>query len=76
MPVVNRLRGEMESDGKVIFASYDIDAPASQEITRKYRVLAVPTFLILDANQQVLSRFSGGFGYQAFKTKLERYTKE
>jgi thioredoxin-like negative regulator of GroEL len=76
MPVVNRLRGEMESGGKVIFASYDIDAPASRDIVRQYRVLAVPTFLILDANQEVLSRFSGGFGYEAFKEKLERYTKE
>jgi thioredoxin-like negative regulator of GroEL len=76
MPIVNRLRNEMEPDGKVIFVSYDIDAAASRDIVRQYRVSGVPTFLILDANQQVLSRFSGGFGYEAFKDKLERYTKE
>jgi hypothetical protein len=76
MPIVNRLRSQIEPGGQVIFVSYDIDAPASRDIVRQYRVTGVPTFLILDANQEVLSRFSGGFGYDAFKEKIERYTKE
>lgn len=74
-PALAQLRTDLAADGKVIFASYDIDAPASREIVRRYRVSAVPTFIILDADEEVLSRFSGGFSYQAMREKIERYIR-
>ncbi|MFN4293420.1 MAG: thioredoxin family protein [Thermoflexales bacterium] len=70
-PVVRRLREEFKDE--VIFVSYDVDAPASRDIVRQYRVVGVPTFVILDGKQEVISRFSGGFGYADMKQKLERY---
>lgn len=70
-PLVLRLREEFED--KVIFVSYDVDAPASRDIVRQYRVAGVPTFVILDGKQTVISRFSGGFSYADMKEKLTRY---
>lgn len=71
-PAVGRLRKEFKDE--VIFVSYDVDAPASRDIVRQYRVVGVPTFVILDGKQEVISRFSGGVGYADMKQKLERYT--
>ncbi|BCX05767.1 MAG: hypothetical protein KatS3mg053_3705 [Candidatus Roseilinea sp.] len=73
-PLVQRLREEFKDE--VIFVSYDVDAPASRDIVRQYRVAGVPTFIILDGKQEVISRFSGGFGYADMKQKLERYTRK
>lgn len=73
-PLVHRLREEFKDE--VIFVSYDVDAPASRDIVRQYRVTGVPTFVILDGKQEVISRFSGGFGYTDMKQKLERYTRK
>jgi thiol-disulfide isomerase/thioredoxin len=70
-PLVQRLRDEFE--GQVIFVSYDVDAPASRDIVRQYRVSGVPTFVILNDRQEVISRFVGGFGYAEMKGRLERY---
>ncbi len=71
-PLVHRLREEFKD--RVIFVSYDVDASASRDIVRQYRVTGVPTFVILDGKQQVISRFSGGFGYADMKQRLARYT--
>ncbi|MCS7055930.1 MAG: thioredoxin family protein [Thermoflexales bacterium] len=73
-PLVQRLREEFKDD--VIFVSYDVDAPASRDVVRQYRISGVPTFIILDGKQEVISRFSGGFGYADMKQKLERYARK
>ncbi|MFC1466545.1 MAG: thioredoxin family protein [Candidatus Brachytrichaceae bacterium NZ_4S206] len=73
-PLVQQLREEFEDE--VIFLSYDVDAPASRDIVRQYRVTGVPTFVILNGKQEVISRFSGGFGYADMKQQLERYTRK
>ena len=70
-PLVQRLRDEFKD--QVIFISYDVDAPASRDIVRQYRISGVPTFVILNDKQEVISRFVGGFGYADMKRKLERY---
>jgi len=70
-PLVRRLRDEFKD--QVIFVSYDIDAPASRDVVRQYRVSGVPTFVILNDRQEVISRFVGGFGYAEMKGRLERY---
>ena len=73
-PIVNRLKSEY--DDKIVFARYDIDAPASQEIVKKYRVTGVPTFVALNAQQEEISRLSGGFPYSDLKQKLETFVNE
>jgi thioredoxin-like negative regulator of GroEL len=73
-PIVNRLKTEY--DGKIVFARYDIDAPASAEIVKKYRITGVPTFVALDGRQDEISRLSGGFGYSDLKQKLDRFVTE
>ncbi len=59
-----------------MFARYDIDAPASQEMVKKYRVGGVPTYVALNAQQEEISRLSGGIGYSDLKQKLERFVAE
>jgi thioredoxin-like negative regulator of GroEL len=73
-PIVNRLKNEY--DGKIVFARYDIDAPASQEIVNKYRITGVPTFVALNGQQEEISRLSGGFPYSDLKKKLDRFVTE
>jgi thiol-disulfide isomerase/thioredoxin len=70
-PLVERLREEFSD--KLLFASYDIDAPASRDLVRQYRIVGVPTFIILDGQQNVVARFSGGFEYAEMKRRLQRY---
>jgi thiol-disulfide isomerase/thioredoxin len=73
-PIVNRLREEYGD--QIVFARYDIDAPASAEFEDKYRITGVPTFVVLNARQEEISRISGGFGYSDMKQKLEKYVTE
>ena len=70
-PLVERLRQEFGS--AMLFASYDVDAPASRDLVRQYRVIGVPTFVILDGRQNVIARFSGGFEYADMRRRLQRY---
>jgi thiol-disulfide isomerase/thioredoxin len=70
-PLVERLRQEF--GGAMLFASYDVDAPASRDLVRQYRVVGVPTFVILDGRQNVIARFSGGFEYADMRRRLQRY---
>jgi thiol-disulfide isomerase/thioredoxin len=73
-PIVNRLKGEY--DGKIVFARYDIDAPASQDMVKQYRIVGVPTFVALDAQQEEINRLAGGYSYTDLKQKLEKYVNE
>jgi|YNPMSStandDraft_1061717.scaffolds.fasta_scaffold16300_3 thiol-disulfide isomerase/thioredoxin len=70
-PLVERLRQEFGNT--VLFVSYDIDAPASRDVVRQHRVVGVPTFVILDSQQNVIARFTGGFEYADMKRRLQRY---
>ncbi|MCS7088328.1 MAG: thioredoxin domain-containing protein [Thermoflexales bacterium] len=72
-PLVQRLRKEFGD--RVIFASYDVDQPASAEWVRAYRVVGVPTYVLLDGKQTVLARISGAFDYATMRARLERYTR-
>lgn len=73
-PIVNRLKNEY--DGKIVFARYDIDAPASQDIVKQYRITGVPTFVALNAQQEEISRLSGGYVYSDLKKKLDKFVAE
>jgi thiol-disulfide isomerase/thioredoxin len=73
-PIVNRLREEYGD--KIVFARYDIDAPASAEYEDKYRITGVPTFVVLNAQQDEISRISGGFPYSDMKEKLDKFVTE
>ena len=66
---------EATGDDKVIFAAYDIDAPASDDMVKRYRITGVPTFLVLDANQNEVSRFHGLGSGDELKDKFKRLTK-
>jgi thiol-disulfide isomerase/thioredoxin len=70
-PLVEQLRQEFGD--VVLFASYDVDASASRDLVRQYRVIGVPTFIILDSQQNVVARFTGGFEYPDMKRRLRRY---
>lgn len=71
---MNRLKSEY--DGKIVFARYDIDAPASQDIVKQYRITGVPTFVALNAQQEEISRLSGGYVYSDLKKKLDKFVAE
>lgn len=73
-PIVNRLREEY--GGKIVFARYDVAAPASQEMVKRYRIVAVPIFVALDAQQKEISRLAGAYTYADLKQKLERFATE
>lgn len=73
-PIVNRLKSEY--DGKILFARYDIDAPASQEMVKQYRIIGVPTFVALNAQLEEINRLAGGYSYDDLKQKLEKYVNE
>ncbi len=66
---------EAAGDDTVIFAAYDIDAPASDDMEKKYRITAVPTFLVLDANQNEVGRFHGLGNGSELKDKFKRIVK-
>lgn len=70
-PIVNRLKNEY--DGKIMFARYDIDAPASAEMVKQYRIVGVPTYVALNAKQEEISRLAGGYSYDDLNQKLEKY---
>lgn len=66
---------ETANDDKVIFAAYDIDAAASDEMVKRYRITGVPTFVALDANQNEVIRFHGLGSGDELKDKFKRLTK-
>ena len=42
-----------------IFVSLDVDAPRGEELAKRYKVVAIPTFLSLDPSGEVLQRSTG-----------------
>jgi thiol-disulfide isomerase/thioredoxin len=51
-PVVNEL--EQQYENRIEFRAIDIDDVANEEISRKYRVLGVPTYVFLDGNEELI----------------------
>jgi thiol-disulfide isomerase/thioredoxin len=56
-PVVNELKQEYAD--RIEFRTVDIDEAANEKISRKYRVLGVPTYVFLDGNEELLFSRSG-----------------
>jgi thiol-disulfide isomerase/thioredoxin len=56
-PVVNEL--EQQYAGRVEFRAIDVDELANEKISRKYRVLGVPTYVFLDGNEELIFSRSG-----------------
>ncbi len=74
MPEVVNL-GE-KYDGKINFVRMNVDNPASRKSLRTYGVRATPTFVLLDANGQVLANISGYPGYNQFVQTFDRMLNE
>jgi thiol-disulfide isomerase/thioredoxin len=51
-PVVNELKQEYAD--RIEFRAVDIDEASNEKISRKYRVLGVPTYVFLDGNEELL----------------------
>jgi thiol-disulfide isomerase/thioredoxin len=56
-PVVNELKREYAD--RIEFRAVDIDEAVNEKISRKYRVLGVPTYVFLDGNEELLFSRSG-----------------
>lgn len=52
--------------GKINFVRLNVDHAASRAGIRTYGVRATPTFILLDANGQVLANVPGWPGYNQF----------
>jgi hypothetical protein len=73
-PAVSRLR-EAYGD-RVIFERYDIDAGNNSKIKSKYRVSAIPVFVILNGFGEQLFKHTGGISYQTMKDDIEYALKQ
>jgi thioredoxin 1 len=55
-PIIEEI--EKEYEGKVTVKKINLDEPESQELTLKYPITAVPTYII-EKNGQVIQQFIG-----------------
>ncbi len=60
---------------RFICIKYDIDTETGAAIARKYRVQAVPTFLIFDGDGKLLGRVAGAAELDKFIEKVESAIK-
>ncbi len=68
-PVVNRL--EEEYKGRVEFRALNIDEASSAEAKAKYKFLGQPQFVLVVANDAILSSRNGMQSYEALKQDIE-----
>lgn len=71
-PVMNRLREEMS--GRVHVVQIDIDDAAYSDITRKYNVRSVPTFILFRKGATVW-RSSGVMPYDYLRDTIMKYER-
>ncbi len=74
MPEVVNL-GE-KYDGKINFVRMNVDNPASRKGMQTYGVRVMPTFVLLDADGQVLANIQGYPGYNQFIQTFDRVLSE
>jgi thioredoxin-like negative regulator of GroEL len=69
-PVVNRLKKEYQ--GKVEIVQIDVDKTENAELTAKYNINAIPTFIFLDKSGNVVDKAVGALQEEALKEKIEK----
>jgi thioredoxin-related protein len=76
-PAVSKLRTEYGDE--ITFERYDIDASSNStdaKMVKRFRVVAVPTFVTLDGNGEQLFKHTGGLNYNELKKDLEYALKQ
>jgi len=74
MPEVVNL-GE-KYDGKIDFVRVNVDDSTARKKLQAYGVRATPTFVLLDANGQVLANVPGYPGYDQFVKSFDQLLNE
>lgn len=69
-PIIEDLREKEQ--GKIKFATYDIDDPANRQLIEYYRVQSVPTMLMFQDGEQVW-RKSGELMAEELEKVMEKY---
>lgn len=62
--------------GKIDFVRVNVDDSAARKVLQAYGVRATPTFVLLDANGQVLANVPGYPGYDQFVKSFDQLLNE
>jgi thiol-disulfide isomerase/thioredoxin len=73
-PAVRKL--ESEYSDRISFERYDIDLSEDAKMVKRFRVVAVPTFVTLDGNGDQLFKHVGGLDYNELKKDIEYALKQ